>query len=199
MGFDQSNRLLLDRPVFGVCMENTFRVLVADRIVTEDETHLIAAFGDDRAGREGGLAVAVRVMAGDAVRRVVITDPCLADDVGYVDDALAVFRHHTHGGTGPVEDFDHGVRIVGEREGGPSGGLVHRQQFAAALVVVVGEHRAADARQRGVASEEVSGEAVHEVEQMAEGVAVHMHRRVVGVHADAVLVEVAVGRELPEP
>ena len=34
---------------------------------------------------------------------------------------------------------------------------MHRQQFAAALVVVVGEHRAADARQRGVASEEVSG------------------------------------------
>ena len=65
--------------------------------------------------------------------------------------------------------------------------------------MVVGEHRAADARQRGVASEEVSGEAVHEVEQMAEGVAVHMHRRVVGIHADAVLVEVAVGRELPEP
>jgi len=180
-------------------MEDTFRILVADRIVAEDETHLIAAFGDDCAGREGGLAVAVRVMAGDAVRRVVIADPCLADDVGYIDDALAVFRHHAHGGAGPVEDFDHGVRVAGERERRPSGGLVHRQQFAAALVVVVGEHRAADAGQRGVASEEISGEAIHEIKQVAERVTIHVHRRVIGVHANAVLIEISVRRELPEP
>ena len=50
LSLDQSDWFLLDRPVFGVCMEDTFRVLVADRIVAEDETHLIAAFGDDHTG-----------------------------------------------------------------------------------------------------------------------------------------------------
>ena len=29
LGLDQSDRLLLDRPVFGVCMENTFSSLIA--------------------------------------------------------------------------------------------------------------------------------------------------------------------------
>ena len=76
---------------------------------------------------------------------------------------------------------------------------MHGQELAAALVVVVREHRSADAGQRGVAPEEVSGETVDEIQQMTEGVAVHMHRRVLGVHADAVLVEIAVRGELPEP
>ena len=81
----------------------------------------------------------------------------------------------------------------------PRRGLVHRQQFAATLEVVVGEHRPADARQCGVASQEVTGEPVDEIEQLHERVAVDVHRCVCGVHADAVFVEVPVWGELPEP
>ncbi len=65
--------------------------------------------------------------------------------------------------------------------------------------MVVGEHGAADARQRGVAPEEVSGEPVDEVKQVPERGAAHVHGRVLVVHADAVLVEVPVRGELPEP
>ena len=84
-------------------------------------------------------------------------------------------------------------------ECGPSGRLVHGQMLAAALIVIMSQHRSADTRQSGVAAQEVAGESVNEVQQMAEGIAVNVHRRVLGVDANAMLVEVAVWRELPEP
>ena len=65
--------------------------------------------------------------------------------------------------------------------------------------MVVREHRPTDARQRGVATEEIVRELVDEIEQVAERRFVHTHRRMLSVHADAVLMEIAVRRELPEP
>ena len=50
LSLDQSDWFLLDRPVFGMRVEDAFRILVADRIVAEDEAHLIAALGDDHTG-----------------------------------------------------------------------------------------------------------------------------------------------------
>ena len=126
-------------------------------------------------------------------------DPALADRVAHVDNLLAGVGHDAHRAARPVQDLDRRARIAVQRQAHPCGGLVHGQELAAALVVVVREHRSADAGQRGVAPEEVSGETVDEIQQMTEGVAVHMHRRVLGVHADAVLVEIAVRGELPEP
>lgn len=61
------------------------------------------------------------------------------------------------------------------------------------------QNAAAHARERRVAADKVIGRAVDEVEQLFQRVGVDDHRRMLGVHRNAVLVEVRVRRELPEP
>ena len=76
---------------------------------------------------------------------------------------------------------------------------MHRELFQSALEMVVSEYRAADDGQRGVAADKVSGVVVHKVQKLAHGGRIDFHGRVLAVYRDAVLIEVRIGRELPEP
>ena len=76
---------------------------------------------------------------------------------------------------------------------------MHGQYLAAALEVVVREHAAAYPGKGRVAAYEVVREHIHKVCELTECAPVHMHGRVFAVYGDTVLIEIAVGRILPEP
>ena len=78
-------------------------------------------------------------------------------------------------------------------------GAGHGEHIAAALKMAVAQDAAAHDGQVGVAAAGVVGELLHEIHDLAQGAAIHLHGGVILVQDDAVLIEVDVGAVLEIP
>ena len=75
----------------------------------------------------------------------------------------------------------------------------HRELVTSALVVIVRENRSTNNRQVGIGANKVVGESVHKVKEIDERLVINVHRNVIRVHSNAMLVEVRVWTVLESP
>ena len=71
--------------------------------------------------------------------------------------------------------------------------------MTSALIVVVGQDRAADNRQVGVRTCEIAWKGLNDVQQALKGQPADGHRKVLAVQKDAMLIKVGIGRILEAP
>ena len=90
-------------------VEHSLGVFAADGIVAENQAHLVPAIRNDGTWRHSGLTITIRVMAGDVRCTIVKLLPSETNHIADFHDGIAIARHHTYGGTRPVEDLNHGI------------------------------------------------------------------------------------------
>ena len=91
------------------------------------------------------------------------------------------------------------VLKAGEGDLPLDGGFRHGEGVISSLEMVVGQNGAAHDGKIRVGAQEIVGEQLHEVKQLHEGILLDLHRRVLAVEHDAVLVVIHVGRILETP
>ena len=193
---DQADVFLFNVVVFPVRVEDAVGVLLARAVVAQGQVKDVAlglVVVQDR--RHGVVGRAVG-LGQDADALVGVAAPGGQDVVGNILHLLAAAAHQTHGGDRPVQDarLDAGVADVGHRHGDVS--LLHRENIPPALEVAVAQDAAADDGQVGVGAAGVVGKLPDEVENFRQRLLVHLHRLVLLVQHDAVLMEVGVGAVL---
>gem|GEM_PF-5632468 len=195
---DEADILFLDVVNFLMRMEDAERILVRRAVVAQHEVELVAlalAAGDwrDRVVRR-----AVR-LSEDVHGRVAVGAPCVHDLRREVDELVAVDAREADRRHRPLHAADLDVRETGHRVRFLDGRLCHGERVAAALVVVMREDGTADDREVCIRAEEVVRQNRHEVQEVLEAAAADLHRDVLAIQDDAVLVVVRVRAVLHEP
>ena len=75
----------------------------------------------------------------------------------------------------------------------------HRELVTSALVVIMREDRSTHNRQVGIRANKVVGESIHKVKEIDERLVINVHRNVIRVHSNAMLIEVRVWTVLESP
>ncbi len=143
-----------------------------------------------------GLAVGLREHKSRLVR---IAPPCGEDAVCQFYKTLIVPAAEPDHGHRPLDDARLHILKAPEGDGPLNGGLLHGKGVAAALEMVMAQNGAAHDGKICVAAHKVVGELLNEVQQLVEGSFVDLHRGMMPVQNDAVLVIVDVGAVLEEP
>ena len=177
---------------------HTQRVFLRGDVVPQHQIQLKLSVPHPGDGGDGvvGLTVGLREHKGRLVR---IAPPCGEDAVCQFYQTLIVPAAEPDHGHGPLDDARLHILKVPEGDGPLNGGLLHGKGVAAALEMVMAQNGAAHDRKICVAAHKVVGELLNEVQQLAEGSFVDLHRGMMPVQNDAVLVIVDVGAVLEEP
>ena len=178
-------------------VEHAVGIALAGDVAAQDHAHFVAAHRLYHGGADG-VVRALIVIRDYAERFILVIYPLGAYQFAYIRQATSVAADNSYYRTSPVYYLGKAFNPF-ERQRFIRARPVHGQNFAAALEMVVREHAAAYAGQRGVAADEVVGKRVYKVAQFQKCAPVDVHGRVFAVYRDAVLVEIAVGRVLPEP
>ena len=125
-----------------------------------------------------------------------VAAPCRQNIAGHNLQLLAAAAHQPHGRDRPVQNTGLDARIADIRHGHGNACLLHREHILPALEMAVAQDAAAHNGQIGVGAAGVMGELRHKVENFGQRLLVHLHRLVLLVQHDAVLMEVGVGAVL---
>ncbi len=119
--------------------------------------------------------------------------------VGKRDYTAAIRRIQADDGKGPLHDAGFYIFKALDRKLPYDRGLLHSKGIVAALEVVVGQNGAADDGQVRVRTQEVMGEEVDEVKELLKCGLFDLHRHVLAVEDNAVLVVVDIRGILEAP
>ena len=195
---DKPDILLLDMVQLRMRVEHAEGVLLRRAVIAQDEVKLIAHAVAPRDGRDRIMRHAVR-LRDDAHGLVVIIAPDAGDAFGQIDDAVRVRTIEPQHRHRPLDDAHLDVREAVEEGHALDARLRHREHVQPALKMLVAQYRAADDGQVCVRADEVVRQHGDEREQLIEGLAPDVHRGVPLVEEDAVLLIIAVRRELHVP
>ena len=179
-------------------MVDAERILLRGDVVAQDEIQLIVVAAAARNRRDR--IMRLTVCLGEDKRILIrVAAPCAENLVRKVDETRAVCAAQADGGKRPLDDARLDIRKACKADFLFNRRLGHGEGIAPALEMVVAENRAADNRQIGIGAEEIVREQRDEVEQLAESGAVDLHRGMLAVEGDAMLVVINIGRVLQIP
>ena len=195
---DQTNVLFFDVVQLSMGVVHTQRVLRGGDVVAQHQVQLILAVPHPGDGGNGVVGLAVS-LGKDKAALVSVAAPCSQQLIGKLHKACVVCTGQTDAAHGPVHDTGLHVLKAGEHPRLFNGGFRHGKLVVTALEVVVAQDAAAHDGQIGVAAHKVVGEQTHKIQQLAEGRPLDLHRSVLVIEHDAVLVVVNVGAVLQVP
>ena len=196
---DEADILFLDVVILGMWMEDAKRMFFAGNVAAQCKKDLVGAIfqlANNRGNRVVRLAISLCVNRDGLVG---IGAPCS-------DDKLRSFECLFSTGGGETEDRERPLkncaRYLGE--------LLefklfrnfrahHRELVTSALVVIMREDRSTHNRQVGIRANKVVGESIHKVKEVDERLVINVHRNVIRVHSNAMLIEVRVWTVLESP
>ena len=180
-------------------MEDAKRMFFAGNVAAQCKEDLVDAIfqlANNRGNRVVGLAVSFCINRDGLVG---IGAPCS-------DDKFRCFERFFSTGGGEAENrerpLEDRARYLGEL---PEFKLFrnfrahHRELVTSALVVIVREDRSTHNRQVGIRANKVVGESIHKVKEIDERLVINVHRNVIRVHSNAMLIEVRVWTVLESP
>ena len=177
-------------------VEDTVGVLLAGAVVAQGQVQDVAVLfivmQDGRYGVVGGIAG----VGQDAYALIAVLAPGGQDVVGHDLHLLAAAAHQAHSGDRPVQDARLNAGIAHVLHGQGDVGFLHGEDIAAALEVAVAEDAAANDGQVGVGAAGVVRELADEIEDLSQGLLVHLHGLVLLMQHDAMLVEIGIGAVL---
>ena len=179
-------------------VEHAERMLRRCDVVAQDEVQLIVYAAAAGNGRDGVVRLAVR-LGKDEGALVRVAAPCAQDTVGQLHKAVAVRAGQAQNGHRPLDDARADIVKAAEADRLLDRRALHGKCVVPALEMVVAQDGAADDGQVGIRADKVVRELADEVQQLAEGRAVDLHRRMRAVEDDAVLVIIDIRRILQIP
>ena len=195
---DQADVLFFDVVEFLVGVVQPHGMLLRRQVVPQDQIQLIPPLPHTGDGGDGivGLAVGLRE---NRRRRVAVGAPLGKDLARQITEVILVLRiqaKHRH-----RVSHHAAVHVVkaGNLEAKLLLRLFHGECVVAALKMFVGQYAAAHNGQVRVRPKEIVGELLHKGKQLIKHSPVNDHGRVPGVHDDAVLIIINVGRILEAP
>ena len=180
-------------------MEDAKRMLFAGNIAAQrkkDLVSLIFKLANNRGNRVVGLAGSFRINRDGFVG---IAAPCGDDKLCSLECFFSTSGGETEDGERPLKNCARYLGELFEFKLFRNFRAHHRELVTSALVVIVREDRSTHNRQVGIRANKVVGESVHKVKEIDERLVINVHRNVIRVHGNAVLVKVRVWTVLESP
>ena len=178
-------------------MVHAHGMLLCGDVVPEHQVELIELPAHPGDGRNRVVRRPVG-LAEDEGRLVRVASPGLQDVIRGVRHLGRVLSLETDHGHGPAHHACRHIRISGQGEVSLIGSLRHGKHIISALEMVVAQDRAAHDGQIRVGPRRIVGELAHEIQKLHKGVLVDLHRDMLFIEDNAVLIVIYVGRILQE-
>ena len=173
-------------------------MLFRGQIVPEHQVQLILPVPHSRNRRDGIVRHALGLGENNSVR-IRISAPRVQNAIRECNEASSFLCRDAHHRHRPVHNARTHIFKAREREFRLNRRPLHGETVVTALEVIVREDGASHNRQIRIRSHEVMRELMHKVEQLRKSIALYLHRRVLAVKTDAVLVVIDIGRILQKP
>ena len=196
--FDQSDVFFFNMMQLGMGMVHPERMLTGGDIVAQDQVQLIIFSTLSGDGRDGVMIFSLRPGKDESLL-IRITAPAPEDPVSQVDQALLIRSADADDRHGPFDDPGADILISFKHKRCLHPRLGHGELISAALEMLVAQDRPAHDRQIRIGTHHIMGELAHKIEQFPECAAVDLHRYMLPVENDAVLIVVNIGRILHVP
>ena len=183
---------------FGVSVIYAVGVLFRSKVTAKNNAHFICIAALYH-GRTYGVMLSSLAPAYKFLTLVCEILPRYAYLVTGINDFCLVFATHTNNGSRPIEDAEIEVIKATKSQRNSDFRIVHGEHFASALIVVVSQYASAYSFKRCVATDKIVRKLVNEIKKIYKRLTVNFHGRMLAINRNTVLIEVSVGRELPEP
>ena len=130
---------------------------------------------------------------------IAVSTPLVQDLLGQIAKFFAVFTRQTDRRHRPFHPASLDIRIPGKRIALLDWCLCHGKGIAAPLIMIMRQDGTADNRQIRIRAQKVMREDRDEVQQIFKALAGYLHRDMLAVQYDAVLIVIRVRRVLHEP
>ena len=170
-------------------------MLFRGQIVPEHQVQLILPVPHSRNRCDGIVRHALGLGENNSVR-IRISAPHVQNAIRECNEAFSFHCRDAHHRHRPVHNARTHIFKAREREFRLNRRPLHGEAVVTALEVIVRENGASHNRQIRIRSHKVMRELMHKVEQLCKSIALYLHRRVLAVKTDAVLVVIDIGRIL---
>ncbi|MNJ46717.1 hypothetical protein D3C77_418550 [compost metagenome] len=184
-------------------MEYPLRVLLIRPVIAQDDVHLIAAVRTTAYNRRyrvmrNRLSVLFRERQNLSFR-ITVGFPLLVQIIGSVKQHVWLMAVQAQHGHGPIHDGNRDTleRLMPERRFRRS--LLQREGMSAPLEMVMRQDRPANDRQVRIGADEIMRELCRKIQQTLKGIPRQLHRHMIMMEDDAMLIVVYVRRVLKQP
>ena len=196
---DEADIFFFDVVILGMRMEDAKRMLFAGNVAAQckkDLVSLIFKLAYNRSNRVVRLAISLCVNRGGLVG---IVAPCRDDKLRSLECFFSTGGGEAEDGERPLKNCARYLGELLEFKLFRNFRAHHRELVTSALVVIMREDRSTHNRQVGIRANKVVGESVHKVKEIDKRLVINVHRNVIRVHGNAMLVEIRIRTVLESP
>ena len=195
---NQTNIFFLDMMKVRMRMVNAQRMFLRRNVIPKHQIQfkLISLL----TGNRGNGVVLFAICLGiDKSCLICIAAPCIQDHIGKGNDSLRIlclqadYRHR------PLHNTCLHILITRNDEFFFNRSLRHREFMVSTLKMIVCQNRSTNNREIRIRSQNIVWKLLHKIKQLAEGIVINLHRYMLSVKHDTVLIIINIGRILESP
>ena len=130
---------------------------------------------------------------------ICITAPCIQNYIGEGNDPLRILCFQTDYRHRPLHNACLHIFITRNGEFFLNRSLCHREFMISTLEMIVCQNRSTNNRKIRIRSQNIVRELLHEIKQLAEGIVIDLHRYMLSVKYDTMLIVINIRRILESP
>ena len=181
-----------------VRMIDAKRMLLRRDIVPEHQVKFIFVTAFSRNRRDGIVWFPIRLRKNKCCL-IRIPAPFCKNDIRKLDDSVVILMGKTDNGHRPLDNTSADILKAPDRKRLLDRCLCHRKLIVAALEMVMAQDGTAHDRQIRIGAHKIVRELLHKIEKLDKRVMLNLHRNVLAVKHDAVLIVINIRRILESP